>query len=803
VIILNNRFNLVKEENNTFFFKLVDEEVYIYVFVLEENIMRILIQEKELNIKNTWWIAPGMNDIPLSGRNKFDLSPFSLPKYNWEIIEEEFLVYTSRLMLKVNLNGFYCKWFIKKDNKWCLVASDRKTQNYNFLESLGEGLYHYLEIIGNESYYGLGEKSGEIDRKGKRFRMLNIDALGYDAEKTDPLYKHIPFYITRNHDYGISFGIFYDVMSASVFDFGLERDGYHGCQYRYFAAESGDLDYYFIAGPSIQEVVTSFTRLTGKPLFPPKWSIGYSGSSMSYTESQDAQSKLLEFLDKCKKNDIICRSFHLSSGYTTKNGKRYVFNWDKSKIPSPQKLIEYYHKKGVRIVANIKPFLLLGHPSYKELKDKSMFVIHREGEKPELAQLWDDIGSYLDFTNINTYKWWKEKIKNTLLDYGIDGTWNDNNEFEVWDSKAIVNGFGEQVEFGKIRALMPLLMIKASFEAQKEYDASKRCFLVSRSGCPGMQRYCQTWSGDNYTEWKTLKYNHYMGIGLTLSGVYNFGHDVGGFFGPAPTPELFLRWIQYGIFLPRFTIHSWNTDGTVNEPWMYPEIIDEVRELINFREKLVPYFYQLFYEAHEFYKPIIRPVFYEFEYDEKTFLLNIDDLMLGPNILVCPVYEENTHDREVYLPLYNDGWMEFRTQKMYEGGQVVLVETPLSFPTFFIRGGSVIPFNDGKLEFGKENIEERAFWIVPHREEGITSVSFFEDDGISEEYLNGEYAFVDVELISSTKEIVIKIDIRGKYILKYKTIKFYLPRYEKRKASVYYKNVQVYSGDEKQIVFSL
>lgn len=792
-------FYLLSHHNNTFVFKLKDEEVYVYIFILEENIIRILVQNEHLKLKKTWWVAPGMQDTPLEGRDKFDLTPFSLPSYEWRIRSNEFEVYTSQLLLFINLEGFCCEWFIKKDGKWYKVASDRKTQSYNFKNSLGDGIFHYMAIFENESYYGLGEKSGDIEKNGKRFRMFNIDALGYDAEVTDPLYKHIPFYIVRNHEYSISFGIFYDVMSQAVFDFGLEKDGYHGRDYRYFVAEDGDLDYYFIAGPSLEKVVSSFTWLTGKPMFPPKWSIGYSGSSMSYTEVENAQEALLDFLNKCKKYDILTSSFHLSSGYTTKDGKRYVFNWDKTKIPSPQKLIEEFHKRDVKLIANVKPFLLINHPYYEELENEQMFILSRNGEMPQIIKLWDDIGSYVDFTNLKTFRWWKEKIKSTLLDYGIDGIWNDNNEFEILDGKAIVNGFGQSMNFEIVRALLPLLMMKASFEAMEEHDNLKRPFLVSRSGCPGMQRYCQTWTGDNYTEWKTLKYNHYMGLGLSLSGVYNFGHDVGGFYGPAPEPELFLRWVQYGIFLPRFTIHSWNTDGTVNEPWMYTDITKEVRDLIKFRYKLIPYFYQLFYEAHEFYRPIVRPVFYEFEEDKKTFEYNKDELMLGPFILVTPVFDKGITEREVYLPITDSGWMEYKNQKMYEGGQFIKIEVPLSYPNFFIKGGSIIPINEGEYKFGEAWPEKRVLWIVPHINEGRTFVRFFEDDGVTKKYLYGECAFINIELISHKNKIEIKLNKEGKFKLPYDDLKLQLPHFERRRIVVYFDNRKIYEGEEKEV----
>jgi alpha-glucosidase len=107
----------------------------------------------------------------------------------------------------------------------------------------------------------------------------------------------------------------------------------------------------------------------------------------------------------------------------------------------------------------------------------------------------------------------------------------------------------------------------------------------------GMHRYVQTWSGDNYTSWETLRYNIKMGIGLALSGISNVGHDIGGFSGPAPNAELLLRWVQFGIFMPRFSIHSWNEDKSVNEPWMYPETTPYIRDLIKFRYRLIPYLY--------------------------------------------------------------------------------------------------------------------------------------------------------------------------------------------------------------------
>jgi alpha-glucosidase len=177
------------------------------------------------------------------------------------------------------------------------------------------------------------------------------------------------------------------------------------------------------------------------------------------------------------------------------------------------------------------------------------------------------IGAYLDFTQPETLAWWKAKVKETLLDYGIAATWNDNNEFEIWTDKALAYCFGFPRPAHECKPLQSLLMMRASRDAQKEHAPDKRPFLVSRSGGVGMHRYVQTWSGDNSTSWETLKYNLKMGLGLALSGIANAGQDIGGFSGPAPDPDLFVRWVQFGVF---FCIHSWHEDGSVNEPWMIP-----------------------------------------------------------------------------------------------------------------------------------------------------------------------------------------------------------------------------------------
>ncbi|MCK0470484.1 glycoside hydrolase family 31 protein [Halalkalibacter sp. APA_J-10(15)] len=772
--------NKITEEGLHFINRMKDIEISI--LILEQNIFRVLFKKNnELKMKNTWLVAPGMEDIPFEGRDRMDLTPFSLPTFKYEENDNEISIFTDKLKVIVQLDGFILTWFENRNNHWHEIAGDRKTQSYNHDDSLGNGIFHYMKRDLEDKYYGLGEKTGNLNRHGRRYRMMNLDPMGYDPIHTDPLYKHIPFYFTRTKEKSW-YGIFYDNTSTSTFDMGNELDNYHGF-YRYYHSEGGDLDYYMIQGYQASEIVETFSWLTGQTALFPKWSLGYSGSTMTYTDAENAQEQLYQFLEDCKRYDIPCDSFQLSSGYTSIENKRYVFNWNKSKFPSPKQFTVDFHEAGVKLCANIKPALLHDHPKYEELKQGEMFIKDSEGEREEVVQFWDDVGAYLDFTNFDTIKWWKENIKEQLLEFGIDSTWNDNNEFELWNSDATVNGFGSPINIGLLRPIQPLLMMKASYEAQKEFDSHTRPYLISRSGCPGMQRYAQTWTGDNRTSWDSLKFNIKTGLGLSLSGVYNVGHDVGGFAGRKPEPELFVRWIQNGIFHPRFTIHSWNDDKSVNVPWMYPEIIKPVSELMKFRVKMIPYLYHLMYESHTKYKPIIKPTFYQFPEDEKTFEEN-DDFMLGDSLLVASVVEKGVQQREVYLPLNQKGWYDFYTEMKYDAGQTIVLPAPYNSTPLMVQAGSIVPINDQQITFENKNEESRGFICYPHFEVGETSFSLYEDDGLTNDYKNGKSSFVNITMRCSKKEVQIEVKKKGQFVLPYNTVRVYLTKGETRKMIV-------------------
>ena len=341
-------------------------------------------------------------------------------------------------------------------------------------------------------------------------------------------------------------------------------------------------------------------------------------------------------------------------------------------------------------VTNLKPCLLDDHPRLNEAKEQGILVKDGETGQPAVAQFWDGLGFHVDFTNPDGRAWWRNGIQTALLDYGVVSVWNDNNEYEIWDEDAICNGDGRPFPQSVARAAQPLLMTKLSYEAQAAHTPGKRPYAITRGGAAGLWRYAQTWSGDNETAWKSLRFNLTQGLNMSLSGMFNIGHDVGGFHGPSPNAELFCRFVEFCSLWPRFVMNSWKDSGIVNLPWMHESIIPQVREVMALRYRLMPYLYTQMWRSSRLNEPVVRPLFYDFP-DDRTALDVQDSFMLGRDILVAPVLDEGASDRRVYLPVHAGGWFDFRGGRQFEGGQTITVLTPLGRLPVFVRSGAMIP----------------------------------------------------------------------------------------------------------------
>lgn len=744
----------IDNKTNSITFSQDDSPAKYIITFLNHNLVRVRVWPtgEPITIR-TWAIVDDdTNDVPYEGRLRHEIPIINNNNDTccFKVVNDDnhVILSTENLSCKINLHKpFAITWAI--NNK--ILLQDNPICSYQYHDSTQQFRHTLLRPSTNEQYYyyGLGEKSGSIDKKLRRYRMRNMDAFGYNAEYSDPLYKHIPFYITLRNDH--AFGLFYDTTYDCTFDLGCEIDNYFG-NMSYFETKDPDLDYYFINGPLIEHVVEKYTKLTGRCPLAPKWTLGYLGSAMKYTDASNSQTMLTKFIDNCSKYNIECTGFHLSSGYSmsSKDGKRYVFVWDRKRVPSPLTMTNDFHQAGMKILANIKPAMLTTHPYFNECR--SLFIQNAHKNQPDLAPFWGGLGAHLDFTNPNTVIWWKNQIITNLLGNGIDCTWNDNNEFNVRNSSAKCFN-GQSIE--SMRPIQTMLMVKASHDAQKTTNVKMRPWLLTRAACSGTQRYGGTWTGDNYCSWHTLKYNIPMGLNLSLSGFPLIGHDVGGFAGEKPSLELFVRWVQNGIFHPRFCVHSWrpnqdddSEDNSENSLWMYPDSLPLIHDALQFRKHLQPYLYSLIHEAMISGHPIIRPTVYHFQSDIKCRNQSFE-FLLGPWLLVASVYEENATTRTLYLPS-STKWYNFWTDELYDGGQTITVPATLDMFPLFVREGALLPLDvDGQLEIR----------VYPFRHNGTSEFNLYDDDGETMHYCQEVEEKFDLQTIRvSSNEHQIQIE---------------------------------------------
>ena len=633
----------------------------------------------------TWAIAPQPGtDVDWTGRTRDDPLGFVPPAVSVQQIGQTVLLRTGAIELSVLADPLTLAW---KDTQGRALASDRTTPSYFHSQRTG-AVRHYMHRERGERYYGLGDKTGPLDLHGRRLRTLALDALGYDPKRGDPLYKHWPFVLTRACS-GHWYGVYYDTLSACTFDFGCEHDNYHGL-HRYVEIDDGDLDYYFMSGATPAEVIAQFVRLIGGTHLPPRWSLGFAQTAMGLADAPDAQAQLNTIIDRTVAEGVPISAFHYGSGYSSRGPRRYVFTWNTSKFPDPKALNAKFQQHGMRLVANVKPCLLDDHPAYEAVRAQGGFITDSATGQPVVEQFWDGVGSHLDFTHPAAVVWWQKALTEQVLDFGFDTGWNDNNEYSIMDDGATCHGFGNPIPMHRARSLHPLLMTRASFEAQARHRPDEPVFSVTRGGTPGVQRYAQTWSGDNTTSWENLRWNIRTGLQMSLSGMFNVGHDVGGFFGPSPTPELLVRWVQACCLNPRMVMNSWKPGSPVTVPWLHPEVTPDVLAAIRLRYALMPYLWSLFERAHTLHQPIIRPTFYDFPDDAQCFA-DSDDFMLGDALLVAPVVECGATSRSVYLPEGPTAWFDFATGQRYEGGRVHLIAAPLSKLPLFAKSGAAIP----------------------------------------------------------------------------------------------------------------
>lgn len=639
------------------------------------------------------------------------------------------------------------------------------------------------KVMSDDMYfYGFGERTGHLNKKGCHYYNWNTDDPSPHGETYEKLYKSIPFFITMKDTE--AFGIFFDNTFETHFDLGKENSNYY-----YFASVDGNIDYYFMYGPTIKEVIKNYTYLTGKTPLPQLWTLGYQQCRWAYCPEEN----VMDISNKFREKDIPCDTIYLDIEYMD---DFRVFTWDKNKFKNPKKMIEKLNKDGFKLVTIIDPGVKVdrGYKIYDEGLSNDYFAKDKNGIV-YTNWVWPGNSVFPDFMNTKVRNWWANNQK-IMTDFGVSGIWNDMNEPASFNGPlpddVLFNEDGNIKEHKEVHNVYGHMMDKATYEGLKR--TGKRPFVVTRACYSGTQKYSTVWTGDNQSTWEHLRMSLPMLMNLGISGMAFCGTDVGGF-GYDTTKELLSRWVQLGAFTPLFRNHT-TIYSRDQEPWAFDNLTEEInRKYIKLRYKLMPYLYDLFYECEKNGLPIMRALPIEYQNDFNTYEIN-DQFMFGNNIMVAPVLEQGKKARMVYLPK-GDNWIDYWTKEKFEGGKYIVRETPLDLCPIYIKEESIIPNFKPQNYIGE--IENDTLILDVYVDKECEYINY-QDDYTSFDYKEGKYNLYNIK-IENKEEILINIDLSyNKYEKIYKKFEIYINLSEAKKVKVNDKYVESKIIDNKIFV---
>ncbi|MBT8272273.1 MAG: glycoside hydrolase family 31 protein [Bacteroidia bacterium] len=743
-----NQLVKFNKDVDTLFFS-TENDVALQITVLRDSVLRFRYTptgtfEKDFSYAITKYASTGYNKLEI------------------EEDPDKYIVTTKKLVCYISKKDLKISLYDAAD--MVLVNKDELGFHWEECQEHGGNIVKMSKVVSErESFFGLGDKAGHLNIKGKRYENWVTDSYAYGKD-TDPLYKAIPFYTGLHHNK--AYGIFFDNSFKSYFDFAHERRNVTS-----FWAQGGEMNYYFIYGPQMQDVVESYTDLTGKPhQLPPLWALGFHQCKWSYYP----ESEVKHITSKFRELKIPCDAIYLDIDYM--DGFR-CFTWNKEHFPDPKRMVKELEDDGFKTVVIIDPGIKVdkNYKVFMDALEKDYFCKRADGPYMK-GKVWPGDCYFPDFTRKEVRDWWSGLFKELIEDIGVKGVWNDMNEPAVMEvpNKSFPNDVrhdyeGNSCSHRKAHNVYGMQMARATYQGLKKFRYPKRPFVITRAAYSGTQRYSSTWTGDNIASWEHLWIANVQAQRMAMSGFSFVGSDIGGF-AEQPQGELFTRWIQLGIFHPFCRVHSSGDHGD-QEPWAFDEdVTDIVRKFIELRYQLLPYLYTAFWRLVEHGTPLLKSLVMFDQEDHQTHY-RTDEFIYGDSILVCPILEPNSKGRRMYIP--RGQWYNFWTDELVKGGKEKWVDAEIdSFP-IFIKEGAIIPKYPVQQYVGEKQIDELTLDV--YFKLGKESSSLFDDAHDGYDYTKGRYSYRTFKLRGKPKELIIQQHKEGKFITEYENfeIKFH------------------------------
>ncbi|MET4082775.1 alpha-glucosidase [Pedobacter sp. UYP30] len=625
---------------------------------------------------------------------------------------------------------------------------------------VGDNVTTYKHLQDDERFIGLGEKTGNLDRRGMGYTNWNTDTYGY-ATNADPLYVSIPFYIGIHHH--LNYGIFLDNTYQTDFNFGASNNRFSS-----FGARGGEMNYYFIYHKNMRDIIKSYTKLTGRMPMPALWSLGYQQNRYSYYP----QNEVLRIARTLREKKIPADGITLDIHYMD---KYQLFTWDKSRFPDPVGLTSTLDKLGFKTTVIVDPGIKVEKdaPAYQSGLKNDIFIKYPDSTN-YTAQVWPGWCNFPDFTSPKGRSWWENQVS-FFAKNGVSGIWNDMNEIATWGQKTPDNILydydGRGASNLEAHNVYGLQMSRASYEGAKE-QFKKRPFILTRASYAGAQRYAAIWTGDNRAESDHMLAGVRLLTSMGLSGVAFTGMDVGGFTGGASS-ALFAKWIEIGAFNPYFRNHSaLNTKSS--EPWTYGEdVLSISRNYISLRYQLMPYLYSSFYEATQNGMPLMRSLAIDNAFDANVYSPDFQNqYQFGAAFMVAP-FENGKDFGEVYYP--KGAWYSLFDDTKKEGEKSEIIKLTMDELPVFVKAGSIIPVQSIIQSTSEKPTDTLAVHIYNGKD--AESFLYYEDDGASFNYEKGDF-YKRLITFNPKQKSINFAKAEGNYPTQFKVVKIILHGFE-------------------------
>ncbi len=605
-----------------------------------------------------------------------------------------------------------------------------------------EGGIRCRKVYAGEPIYGLGEKTGYLNKANSEQSMWNSDVYAPHVPEIRELYVSVPVFYAVGE--GLSYGIFLNNPGKTAFSF-TDENSYD------ITAYTGDFDYYCFFGPDMKTLIATYTNMTGRAPQPPLYALGYHQSRYSYASETELREVAAEFRARQIPCDALYLDIHYMDGYR-------VFTWHKDHYATAETTIRDLTNDGFRVIPIVDPGVKKDEDYfvYQQGRAADAFCAYPDGTVYS-GSVWPGESAFPDFTEALVRQWWGD-LHRRYVDAGICGIWNDMNEPAVFtDTKTMDvavrhRNDGHPQTHGALHNAYGHYMTQSTYEGLARWLDGQRPFVLTRAGYAGTQRYAAVWTGDNRSFWEHLTMTIPMLLNMGLSGLPFAGADVGGFAFDADG-LLLTRWTQMAAFTPFFRNHS-GMDAVRQEPWQFGPVYEAaIRKAIERRYALLPHLYSLFYEHRMTGLPVMRALALEFPGDPNTRDL-CDSFLLGRDLLVAPIYRPDMNVRSVYLP--DGAWYDERTDATYGGRQHILTSAALDEIPVYIRAGAIIA-QQTPVQHTGQSADTLTIHIYLG---GDGEYAYYEDDGRSFAYEKGAYRAVAFNLTAADRGGELAVTVR-------------------------------------------